>query len=549
MFILLLSIFYRLFHIQIVQQQYYNNQATKNKTQPVAIENERGSIFDRNGDPLATYKAHVSLEVDDQNSLNQLAVILNQASLCELTLPCTIQDLTTPELQTFYEHKNQLDKIKIIEKNIRYYHDDEAFSHIIGFVKDHNQTVNLDSSRKIGASGIEQFYDYILTARPTIKTYEVNSKGKRQALLDTQTGENGSNIILTLDGRLQKKAYDLLKSYKGALVALNPQNGEILALVSTPSFSNNKLSRDGHNKNNGRKSQLNRAINGLYPPASTIKPFIALFALKHKFIDQEYSIHDPGFYMAGNRVFNDWYKEGQGEVNLNRAIAVSSDTYFYHIGEKIGINGINKALKDFFFGTAPELDIYQASEGLVPSPEWKLTHQGERWYTGDTIITAIGQGALLASPLQLAVAAALIGNHGHTQQPHFLLSLQGDSETPSFDTISVSEYSGQDYETIIQAMVGAVNGPEKNRTARSLNNDDFDIAAKTGTAQVISIENSINNNQSAFKDHSLLIGFLPHKKPTLAFALIVENQPGMANSIARRWLTYYSSLYDSKNMD
>lgn len=549
MFILLLSISYWLFHIQIVQQQYYNNQATKNKTQPVAVENERGSIFDRNGVPLATYKTYVQLKVNDQNSLNELAIVLKRSKLSDLTIPTTIQNLTTAELQTFYEHKNQLSNIKVIEKNIRYYHDDEIFSHIIGFIRDHDQVVDLHNSRKIGASGIEQYYDHILTAKPTIKTYEVNSKGKRQTLLNTQAGQNGYNITLTLDARLQKKAYDLLKSYKGALVALNPQNGEILTLVSTPSFSNNKLSRDGYNKNNGRKSQLNRAINGLYPPASTIKPFIALFALKHKFIDQEYSIHDPGYYMVGNRVFNDWYKEGQGDVNLERAIAVSSDTYFYHIGEKIGINGINAALRDFSFGTAPDLDIYSAAEGLVPSPEWKLDHQGERWYTGDTIITAIGQGAMLASPLQLAMATALIGNRGHTKQPHFLLSQQSNLETPSFNAITISEHSNQDYDTIIQAMVGTVSGPEKNRTARSLNNNRFDIAAKTGTAQVISIENAINNNESSLKDHSLLIGFLPHKKPTLAFALIVENQPGIANSIAREWLTYYSTLYESKNVD
>ncbi|MBF13642.1 MAG: hypothetical protein CMF46_04700 [Legionellales bacterium] len=547
---LLLMIFivigYQLYSLQIIHNLSYQAQALKNRLHDTIIENERGRIFDRNGVTLASYRTEPTLHVPDQDSLKTLARILQKPNIEHTKTPTLIKQLSTEDIQHFYEHSHQMPNIKVREHTIRYYHDDEAFAHVVGYIGDRQEKNQTKISNKYGISGIEQYYDSLLSAHPSIKTYEYSSTGQRQNLVSESDGQRGNNITLTIDARLQKKAYELLKQYTGALVALNPTNGEILTLVSTPSYSNNNLIRGIHDSRNKHTSQLNRAINGQYPPASTIKPFIALHALSHNNISEQYQIHDPGYYVVGNKVFNDWYKKGQGDVNLNRAIALSSDTYFYHIAEVMGIDAIESVLSAFRFGQSPTLDLGHPSPGLVPSERWKLQEKSERWYTGDTVITAIGQGSLLATPLQMAFAAGILGNKGLTKKPHLRLSSEADSVT---DSIAISQYGQKEYDIIIQAMIGVVSGNETLRTGRLLNSHLYDLAAKTGTAQKVSVEYASNNEDNKIKDHSMLIGFLPHDQPNLAFAIVIENQPGTANRIAKEWLELYATLYNGKIKD
>ncbi|GAB6069622.1 penicillin-binding protein 2 [Thiomicrorhabdus hydrogeniphila] len=378
----------------------------------------------------------------------------------------------------------------------------------------------------IGKSGIEKYYESDLHGSPGIQQIETNARGRILRKLETIPAIPGKDLHLTLDIKLQQYAESLLKGKRGAMIALDPQNGEVLAFASMPTFDPNLFVDGIDQKNYSRllndpdRPFINRAINGQYPPGSTIKPFVALGAIENNYISPTKKIFDPGYFEFAGHRYRDWKRWGHGLVDMNAAIAQSCDTYFYELSLKMGVDNIHDALAPFGFGSKTNIDINGESTGILPSQAWKQKTKGKPWYRGETIISAIGQGYNLATPLQLAKATAILANRGKIIQPHLL---RNDLKDSSSEQIQINKISN--WEAVIQGMKDVMHGARG--TARKEGKGlPFKMAGKTGTAQVFSLNQGKYNASELAKrlhDHSLFIGFAPVDKPQIAVAIIVEN--------------------------
>ena len=389
---------------------------------------------------------------------------------------------------------------------------------------------------------------------------ETDVSGRTLRILSKQPPMSGEKIYLTIDSRLQQAAYLAMKDKRGAVVAINTKNGNILAMVSSPSYDPNVFVNGINNKdyqrlaNSPDRPLYNRAVRGLYPPASTIKPFIAIAGLEKGTITADTKIYDPGWYKLPNvsHAYRDWKRTGHGIVNLKRAITVSCDPYFYQLGNKIGISAIEDMLMQFGFGQFTHVDLLEEAPGLVPSPNWKTRAKGVHWYPGDTLITSIGQGFMLASPLQLANATASLSQHGRRFRPHLLdKTVKDHGGTHPFKPIE--EYPVQlkdnDYWTIVSdAMQAVISSSEGTAGSRFGRNTPYTVAAKTGTAQVFSGDQYEKKQYSdipeALRNHTLFISFAPVEDPEIAIAILVEND-NTAVGIARKVMDAYFELKTS----
>ena len=361
---------------------------------------------------------------------------------------------------------------------------------------------------------------------PGIQQIETNARGRILRKLETTPSVAGEDVHLTLDINLQKFGESLFEGKKGGLVALDPQNGEVLAFVSMPTFDPN-LFVDGIDQtnydrllNNPDKPFINRVINGQYPPGSTIKPFVALGAIENEYISPSKKIFDPGYFDYADHRYRDWKRTGHGWVDMNDAIAQSCDTYFYALSLDMGVDAIHDSMSPFGLGAKTHIDMHGESKGILPSQAWKLATKGRPWYRGETIITSIGQGYNLTTPLQLAKATAILANRGKIIQPHLLR----DPNKPSAnEQVPIKKIANWD--KVILSMENVMHAP--NGTARHLGKDlDFRMAGKTGTAQVFNLKQGQYNADEIDKrlhDHSLFVGFAPADNPKIAVAVIVEN--------------------------
>ncbi|MGZ5032299.1 MAG: penicillin-binding protein 2, partial [Usitatibacter sp.] len=364
-------------------------------------------------------------------------------------------------------------------------------------------------------------------------------------------------LVVTLDLQLQKIAEEAFQDYKGALVAIDPKTGDVLALVSRPGYDPN-LFVDGIDpqnwdalNNSPDKPLNNRALRGQYPPGSTIKPFMALAALEYRKRWPDFTISDPGYFALPGVAhrYRDWKKEGHGIVNLHKAIVISCDTYFYGLANDLGIDSIHHFLAGFGFGSRTGIDIEGELTGLVPSQEWKWERFKQKWYAGDTVSVGIGQGYLLATPLQLAAATATIANEGVPVHPRLLKAVQ-DAKTQQTRPILASATREAvavkpEYIDFVRAAMVDVTRPGGTATATG-QGAAYAIAAKTGTAQVIGMKQGERYDEKRMKqehwDHALLIAFAPADKPTIALAILVENGRhggSTAGPIARQVFDYY----------
>jgi len=446
---------------------------------------------------------------------------------------------------------------------MRYYPLGDIASHFLGYVgrinADEQKQVddtNYRATNFIGKTGIERFYEDQLHGRVGYQHVETDVSGRTVRALSKQAPVSGSKLKLTIDARLQTRIHHALQGKEGAVAVIDVNDGSILALVSVPSYDPNIFVHGISHKdyqtlvNSPDKPLYNRAIRGLYPPASTIKPFIALAGLENDVITENTKIYDPGWYrLPGvSHTYRDWKRGGHGAMQLKRAITVSCDTYFYHLGNKLGINAIEDMLTRFGFGQLTHVDLKEEIPGLVPNPQWKRQTRGVSWYTGDTLITAIGQGSMLATPLQLANATASLSQHGRRFRPHLLQQLTDDQEKPKA-FIPLEEYpvhlnDDKSWSLITDGMQAVV----KNREGtghRFGHNTPYSVAAKTGTAQVIAMSQDEKKRfqavSAAFRDHSLFIAFAPVEKPEIAIAVLVEHDPS-ASAIARQVMDTYFEL-------
>ena len=576
--LIFLLIIARFFYIQILQHQYYETQANSNSIKLLPITPSRGMIFDRNGVILAENYLSYNLEINPKkitdleglvNQLNNVVFIssdditkykriLKDKEFSE-TIPIK-SDLTIEELAIFSANKYRFENIDLTEKLKRGYPLGALGSHFIGYInrinkndlislEKNNQLSNYRGTDHIGKSGVEYQYESKIHGKSGYKKIEVNATGNTITTLEKFPSVEGSNLYLTIDIEMQEIAEKAFANKRGALVAINVQNGEILTYVSMPNFDPN-LFIDGINhhdwdrlNNSKDKPLLDRVINGLYPPGSTIKPFVAVAGLENQLRLPPYSINDPGYYSVNNsRPFRDWKRDGHGAVDIIKAIAVSCDTFFYGLAVELGIPKLNEALKTFGFGQKTGIDLPNEKSGLLADAQWKKERFNQKWYVGETAITGIGQGFTQVTPLQLALATARISSPNTPITPHLLLNSQQLQQGFNITSpLAISE------KTIAWVKEGMENVTEDGGTAAFVgNNSKYKIAAKTGTAQLFGLKKGEVYNENLIderlRDHALFIAYAPADQPKIAIAVIVENGGhggSVAGPIAKKIFDYY----------
>ncbi len=579
--LLVIIISLRFFYLQIFQYDFYKLKASNNSIRTIPIEPARGLIFDRNDKVIAANQLTYNLELNkkSQYDLDELArkltpivkitrddinkyqkILANDPFLDTVAIKT---DLTDEEVAAFTANRYLYDDIQLIIRQKRFYSYAQITSHLVGHIhrinkadiktlQANNKYQRYFASRHMGKTGIESSYEDVIHGYPGYKQIEVNAKNEIIQTLVTVPPIDGSNINLTIDIELQKIAFNAFKNKKGALVAIDVNNGEILAYVSQPGFDPNffidGINKDAWSKLNNAKSKplLDRVIRGLYPPGSTLKPFVALAALENDIRKPPFKINDPGYFTMpnGSKTFNDWKKGGHGIVDMAEAIKVSCDTFFYGLGLELGIKRINQSLEQYFFGRKTGIDMHNERSGLLADEAWKKNKFNKPWYGGETAITAIGQGFTQVTPLQLAYATALIANPKLDQKPHLLLysekkALYKNNQPPP----PVNE---KNIKLIQDAMTDVT---QDGGTAAFLGKDiAYKIAAKTGTAQVFSLkgqEYDEENLPEHLKDHALFIAYAPAERPKIALAVIVENGGHggtTAGPIAKQVFDYYIKL-------
>lgn len=566
----------RLFYLQIYKHNVYSTLSTKNWLDLIPIEPTRGLIYDRNGVLLAENIPVFSLDIIPnqvthlENTITALKklVVLSENDLKQFQkqlkqkrpfneIPLKLR-LSEEEAARIAENQYKFPGVVIKGRLMRYYPYGNSFSHVLGYVGRINSKelteidpINYSASHYIGKSGIEKYYEDDLHGYVGYEEVENDASSKPIRVLKKTKSKPGKNLFLSLDIKLQLIAEKAMGDHRGAVVIIQPNTGQVLAMVSQPGFDPNVFVQ-GISQQDYQTLQLskdrplyNRALQGLYPLASTIKPYLGLGALEIGAITAEDTIYDPGWFKLRNNehVFRDHHPHGV--VNLTRAIIMSCDTYFYNLSLKLGIKRMDHILNQFGFGAPTGIDLDNEFSGIVASPEWKRKMKGSKWYDGDTIISSIGQGSMQGTPLQLAQAVATIANRGQRFVPYLLLGEQtpGNAYIPQtaipLDTVNISN---KHWDTVIKAMENVVSSPHG--TARPFfgPRTTFTIAGKTGTAQVIAKRNrnEVDNQKDLperFRDHNLFVSFAPIEQPEIALAVITENSHD-AVQVAREIINY-----------
>jgi len=572
--------------LQVVQREYYHTLAEANRISVVPVVPNRGLILDRNGEVLAANYSAYTLEITPSRvanldrAIDELATVidvsprdrrrfkkLQEESKNFESLPIRTR-LTEEEVARFAVNRYRFPGFEIKARLFRSYPQGEVASHAIGYIGRINDAdvkridaaglaTNYKGTDHIGKLGIEGAYEKELHGITGSEQVEIDAGGRAIRSLERSEPQSGDNLFITIDLKLQKIAEDAFQDFKGALVAIDPKTGEILALVSKPGFDPN-LFVDGIDpqnwdalNNSPDKPLNNRALRGQYPPGSTIKPFMALAALELHKRSPDFTISDPGYFsLAGvQHRYRDWKPGGHGLVNMHKSIVVSCDTYYYGLANELGIDAIHNFLSRFGFGSRTGIDIDGELAGLDPSQDWKWQRFGQKWYAGDTVSVGIGQGYMLATPLQLAAAVATIANNGVLVHPHLLKSVQ-DAKSQEVrewkpdappQTIAVKP---ENLAFVRDAMVDVTK--PGGTAAQTGAGAPYSIAAKTGTAQVVAMKQNEKYDEKRLKqehwDHALLIAFAPADDPKIALAILVENGKHggtTAGPIAREVFDYY----------
>lgn len=580
--ILTLILILRLGYLQFAQYKRYATLSLKNQMSILPIAPSRGVIYDRNGVLLAENIPIYVLELIPErvhsitHTLKDLQALLPSISQEDIKnfyrsrkqnpayVPIPVKlKLSQEEVAIFATNQYRFPGVSIKALLMRYYPLGEITAHMLGYVGRINpeELQQVDSSNYrgtnfIGKSGIEKFYEEQLHGHVGYQQIETDVTGKTLRILSKQAPHTGDKLYLTIDTRIQEAAYQALFNQRGAAVLLSVKNGDILAMVSAPSFNPNLFvngisTEDYRNLSDENDRPLfNRAVRGLYPPASTIKPFIAITGLQAGIANTHDHISDPGWYRLPGvqHAYRDWKRTGHGPVNLKRAITVSCDTYFYQLGNKLGIHAIEKMLSQFGFGQLTHVDLYEESSGLVPSPQWKQHTKKLPWYPGDTLITSIGQGFMLTNPLQLANATAALAYDGRRFRPHLLQKQVRDQYILEYQPIE--EYPVRlrtpEHWGIVKSAMRNVITSQEGTGGRFGRDANYTVAGKTGTAQVFSLSQDDKKRYVSLplelRDHSLFIAFAPLEDPEVAVAVIVEHDT-TASKVARQILNTYFNLY------
>jgi penicillin-binding protein 2 len=573
--ILLGIVLARYYSLQISHYETYRTQSERNRVQLQPLPPKRGLIFDRNGVLLADNRPSYILSIvrervsDLETTLAEVQVLVpvSDSDLENFNkrlqrrrpyeaVPLRFR-LTEEERARFAVNRYRLPGVVVDAQLLRHYPHGELFSHALGYVGRINEreAMELDESNyrgtfHVGKVGVEKYYEDILHGDVGYQNVESNAHGRVLRVLERHDPSPGVNLTLHLDIRVQQAAYDALGDRRGAVVAIDPRTGGVLALVSTPGFDANLFvngisSADYSALRDSPDVPLfNRAVQGQYPPGSTVKPMMSMAGLQAGLVTPETTVPDPGWYRlpGDSRRYRDWILRIRGtghapQVDLKMAIAQSCDVYFYDLARRLTIDRMHDYLAPFGLGSRTGIDTTNERSGVLPSTRWKRAAMAQPWYPGETLSAGIGQGYMLTTPLQLAVATTVLASRGERHVPRLLKAVDGEPVTaPVLEPVAASE---ENWRAVHEGMLEVVHG--RHGTARKLSDGiQYAMAGKTGTAQVIGIaQNAVYDEDEVaerHRHHGLFIAFAPEEAPTIAVAIIVENGGGSAaaSPIARK---------------
>lgn len=553
----------RLYNLQVVNHELYVTQSDRNRVQIQPLPPTRGLIFDRRGVLLADNRPTHTLTIVKEQVTDMTATLELLGTLVNLregdleafekrlkqrrrpyeAVPLSYR-LTEEEIARLAVNEYRLPGVKVVAELVRDYPLGSLMAHTVGYVgRINDQEVSsfteeqyrqYSGTHTIGKTGLERQYEEVLLGTVGYQYVETNARGRVLRVLESIAPEPGKNLQLYLDAELQQVAVDAMGEYRGSVVAMDVRTGGVLAMVSTPSYNPNLfvtgISYKDYSELNTSLDlpMYNRAIQGQYPPGSTVKPMVGLGALHHRVVDINTRVRDPGFYQLDGekRLYRDWKRTGHGwHVDLMQAIAESCDTYFYDTAYRMGIDKLHTLGVEFALGERTGVDLPSERKGIWPSREWKRGARGLAWYPGDTINLGIGQGFSLTTPMQLAAMTAALASRGKVIEPR-LARLMGDEpvERKERQITGIADrhwdFIFATMESVLHSRRGTANGIGKEIT-------EYRMAGKTGTAQVVGIPQGAKYDSAALlerqRDHALFVAFAPLEDPKIAVAVIVEN--------------------------
>lgn len=567
----------RLYALQVSQHQNFTTQSENNRIQLRAIAAGRGRIFDRNGTLLATNQPSFTLTLvaDSDAEISRMVSTIGQLitlsgndikrfnklrrRLSRYTPVALKFGLTEQELATLAAHQTQLPGMQISPDTLRYYPEGAATAHIVGYTgKISAADLNrIDRARyrgftHIGKVGIERQYETELRGEHGYEQIETNASGRALRTFIAEPSTAGDDIYLTIDVELQKAAMAALGGQAGSIVALEPDSGEVLAMVSAPSYDPNLFITGNRTPEyralgkNPLRPLFHRSVQGQYPPGSTVKPLLAMAGLEYGVVTRWQQYFCPGYKQlsANSRKYRDWKRGGHKETDMTKAIIESCDVYFYELALELGIDNMHDFLANFGLGDVTGIDLVGEKPGLLPSKIWKEAIYNEPWYRGETLNAGIGQGFFLTTPLQLAVATATVANRGERMQPRLLLATSnpesGDRQLgQQLPQAQLTLTDPSNWQHIIQAMTMVLQS-DTGSARRIADGMAYSAAGKTGTSQVFGLDQNSEYGEvpeeKRLRDHALFIAFAPVEAPRIALAVVVENGGGggrVAAPIAR----------------
>lgn len=579
-FVLLLVLFSNVYGLQVNEFKKYQTRSNDNRIKVLPVTPNRGLIYDRNGVLLAENRPVYSLEVipEEVEELDQTITGLNEfLALSDDEIedfkeslkrtrrfkPVELKsNLSEEQVAQFTVNQHKFPGVHIEARLKRYYPFSDLTTHSVGYVakinrqdlvflEEQNLTETYAATRDIGKLGLEKFYQNELHGSPGHHHVEVDSRGRIVRTLDFTPPTPGSDIHLTLDIELQMIAKKALSGKRGAVVAIDPRDGSLLAMYSSPSYDPNLFvhgisSKEYKKLLSSERPLLNRTTQGLYPPASTIKPFIGLMGLEHEAITPDTKIWDPGFFKLKNvsRKYRDHKKWGHGWVDLNTALEVSCNTYFYHLAHKLGIDTLSPFFEKLGFGEKTGIDILEEYDAVLPSRHWKRIRHNQPWYQGDTVNIGIGQGYWIVTPLQLAQATSILVSKGQITTPHLLKAIaepvanenvnENNSDLFSYNQIPfipetappIELSKPESWDIILESMYNTV----QNKTGtgfKAFKGATYQAAGKSGTAEIVGLKQDVKYDATKIKeqlrDNAMFIAYAPYDAPEIVVAVAIEN--------------------------
>jgi len=550
----------RLYVLQVLQHDQQSAVSENNRVHVLPIPPERGLIYDRNGVVLADNKPSFNLTMTRERAGDPARVLDSLAQILGLSEddrhqfdkdlrrgrkpfePVTLLvGLSEEQIALIAVNQFRLPGLEVEPQFIREYPLADHFAHSVGYVGRINEkeAKTLDSTayrgtQSIGKTGIERFYENELHGQVGYEEVETNAQGRVMRVLNHHDPVPGKDIVLSLDAHLQQAAEKALGDRRGAVVVLDPANGDVLAMVSNPAFDPNLFVTGigfkayAELRDSIDRPLFNRVLRGLYPPGSTIKPAVAIAGLDSGVVTAGSRVFDPGYYQLPNydHKYRNWNRTGDGWVDLDVAIMRSNDTYFYDLAHKMGIDRLSSYMNKFGIGQKVALDMFEESPGLMPSREWKRATRRQAWFPGETLILGIGQGYMQTTPLQLAQATALIANKGVWNRPHLAKTIEGQPPVDENPMENIVLRDKSDWARVTHGMEQVMHGA-RGTARKAAIGSQYRIAGKSGTAQVVAIKQGEkydrNKLQERHRDHALFVAFAPADDPRIVVSVMVEN--------------------------